>query len=314
MLLDIRARKMIIWLISGTFLAIILIMMVFKLITDNPEGQISDLDKAIPYGELISWDGVNKVFPKYDTAAVIDFDTGMQFQVQRRGGYNHVDVQPLTADDTAIMKSIYEGKWAWKRKAVIIQLKNGQRIAASMNGMPHGQGAIKENNFDGHFCIHFKDSKTHGSKKVDLAHQMMIWKAANVLDQQLEELTPAEIIAVFFTAVDQHELNIAAKLINSDVDIEPLLKNLDNIVNIKADNIRSITGNTFSVSLSMIFNDSNREFRKNIVITTTAQKTYWQIEANSINPLLDKRSWASFQSISNSPLEEEDWEIEVNGE
>lgn|GEM_PF-401987 len=314
MLLDIRVRKMIIWLVSGTFLAIILIMMMFKLITYNPEGQISDLDKAIPYGELISWDAVNKIFPKYATATVIDFDTGVQFQVQRRGGYNHVDVQPLTADDTAIMKNIYEGKWAWNRKAVIIQLKNGQRIAASMNGMPHGQGAIEKNNFDGHFCIHFKDSKTHGSKKVDLAHQMMIWKAANVLDQQLEALTPAEIIAVFFTAVDQHELNIAAKLIDSDVDIEPLLKNLDNIVNIKADNIRNITGNTFNVNLSVIFNDSNREFRKNIVITTTAQKTYWQIEANSINPLLDKRSWASFQSISNNPLEGEDWEIEVNGE
>ena len=127
------------------FLALILILLVFKLITDNPEGQISDLDKAIPYGEYLKWDEVNRVFPKNATAAVIDFDTGMQFQVQRRGGYNHVDVQPLAADDTAIMKSIYEGKWAWKRKAVIIQLKNGQRIAASMNGMPHGQGAIKEN-------------------------------------------------------------------------------------------------------------------------------------------------------------------------
>jgi len=314
LLIDIRSGRMIVWLVSGTFLLLILILVVCNFITNKPEGEISDLDKAIPYGEFLTWDAVNKIFPKNASATVIDYDTGMQFQVQRRGGYNHADVQPLTANDTAIMKSIYEGKWAWQRKAVILQLKNGQRIAASMNGMPHGQGAITENDFDGHFCIHFKDCKTHGSKKVDLAHQMMIWKAGNVLDQQLEPLTPAEIIAVFFTAVDQHEMNIAGKLINTTVDLEPLLKNLDSIENIKADNIKNIAENSYSVSISVVFNDSNREFRKNLVINTVAQKTYWQIEANSINPLMDKRSWSSLQPISNSLSDGEDWEIEVNGD
>ena len=36
-----------------------------------------------------------------------------------------------------------------------------------MNGMPHGTTTISSNNFDGHFCIHFKNSKTHESDKVD---------------------------------------------------------------------------------------------------------------------------------------------------
>jgi len=309
-LLDIRAGKMIVWIVSGTFLLLILVLLVCKLITNNPEGQISDLDKAVPYGEFLSWDEVNKIFPKYASATVIDLDTGLQFQIQRRGGYNHVDVQPLNANDTAIMKSIYEGQWAWQRKAVILQLNNGQRIAASMNGMPHGQGAIKDNDFDGHFCIHFRNSKTHGSKKVDLAHQMMIWKAGNVLDQQLHLLSPSEIIAVFFTAVDQHELNIAGKLINSDVDIEPLLIGLDSIKNIKADNIKNVSGNIFNVNIRVIFNDSTREFRKEIVINTVGKEPFRQIEAKSISPLLDKGSWASFQQISNNLVDEEDWETD----
>jgi hypothetical protein len=312
LLLDFRTRKMIVWLIGGTFLVLILILMVFKLNTDNPEGEMSDLDKVIPYGDFLSWNEVNKLFPKNACATVIDFDTGMQFQVQRRGGYNHVDVQPLTADDTAIMKGIYEGKWGWKRKAVIVQLKSRQRVAASMNGMPHGQGAIEGNNFDGHFCIHFRDSKTHGSKKVDLAHQMMIWKAANVMDQQLEALSPDETIAVFFTAVDQHEFNIARKLIYSYTDVDPLLKGIESIENIKADNIRNTSENSFTVNIRVVFNDSNREFRKNIVINTIAQKAYWQIDANSLNQLMDKKSWSSIQTISNSPMEEEDWEIGIN--
>lgn len=312
MLLEKRAGKMIVWLVSGTFLLLILILLVCKLITNNPEGQISDLDKEIPYGEFLSWDEVNRLFPKNASATVIDFDTGMQFRVQRRGGYNHTDVQPFTANDTAIMKSIYEGKWAWKRRAVILQLDTGRRIAASMNGMPHGQGAIKDNNFDGHFCIHFKDCKTHASNKVDLAHQMMIWKSGNVLDQQLQSLSPAEIIAVFFTAVDQHELNIARKLIDSNVEKESLLRDLDSIENIKADNIKNIGGNKFSANIRVVFNDSTREFRQDIVINTIQNEPYWQIEASSINPLLDKRSWASFQQISNSPVEEEDWETDDN--
>ena len=47
-----------------------------------------------------------------------------------------------------------------------------------MNGMPHGTTTIS-NNFDGHFCIHFKNSKTHGTDKVDSEHQNCVNKAAN---------------------------------------------------------------------------------------------------------------------------------------
>ena len=51
-----------------------------------------------------------------------------------------------------------------------------------MNGMPHGAGAIKDNDFDGHFCIHFYASRTHGGNRVDERHQNMVLKAAGLIE------------------------------------------------------------------------------------------------------------------------------------
>ena len=47
-----------------------------------------------------------------------------------------------------------------------------------MNCMPHGSGSITDNNFNGHHCIHFTNSRTHGSNKVCSLHQAAIKKAA----------------------------------------------------------------------------------------------------------------------------------------
>jgi hypothetical protein len=131
------------------------------------------------YGKLIPWDEVNLIFPILSNAKVIDFMTGKSFHVQRRAGACHADVQPLTAYDTSIMKEIYGGKWSWDRRSVIIEI-HGYRIAASMNGMPHGHGKIQDNNFNGHFCIHFLNSTTH-SGNMDRAHHIEILKAAGKL-------------------------------------------------------------------------------------------------------------------------------------
>ena len=58
-------------------------------------------------------------------------------------------------------------------------LYNGHVYAASMNGMPHGTYAITNNNFDGHFCIHFYNSRTHETNNVDTAHQNCVARAMN---------------------------------------------------------------------------------------------------------------------------------------
>ncbi|MGI6113810.1 MAG: hypothetical protein ACOYEJ_06780 [Mahellales bacterium] len=140
----------------------------------------TDLAIQDTYGRLLPWNEVKKIFPNMSIAKVVDFRTGLSFMVQRRAGSSHADVQPLTAQDTAIMKEIYGGTWSWNRRAVIVEV-NGYRIAGSMTGMPHGYGKIKDNNFNGHFCIHFLNSTTHTSGNVDKRHLEEILKSAGML-------------------------------------------------------------------------------------------------------------------------------------
>jgi len=128
--------------------------------------------------ERLNWfNGGSNVIPKGATFKVKDIRTGTIFTCRRWSGYNHLDAEPLTASDTKKMLSVY-GHWSWKRRAILVKY-NGHVYAASMNGMPHGTQTIKGNNFDGHFCIHFYKSKTHGSGKVDSAHQNCVATAMN---------------------------------------------------------------------------------------------------------------------------------------
>lgn len=128
-----------------------------------------------PAGELLQWDQVDRVFR--DRATVVDVKTGLSFRVRRRGGHNHADAEPLTSEDTAVMLMIYGGRWSWERRAVVVLIGN-RTIAASMNGMPHGGQTITNNQFDGHFCIHFHGSRTHGTAQIDSEHQAMVMVAA----------------------------------------------------------------------------------------------------------------------------------------
>ena len=124
--------------------------------------------------ELLHWDVANKILKS--RATIIDVATGLSFQVQRRGGHNHADIEPLTSADTAVLKRIYGGSWSWARRAVIVVV-GGRRIAASINGQPHGGQAITGNGFSGHICLHFLGSRTHASNSLDADHQRMVQAA-----------------------------------------------------------------------------------------------------------------------------------------
>ncbi|HBE78683.1 MAG TPA: hypothetical protein DDW65_13045 [Firmicutes bacterium] len=127
--------------------------------------------KAIP------WSIVNNLWQDGETALIIDVETGQSFRARRLYGYLHADVEPLTKEDTETMLAVYDGKWSWKRRAVVVCLRNFL-IAASINGMPHGQKSIVGNDFPGQFCVHFLGSRVHQSGIVDPVHLTMIEKAA----------------------------------------------------------------------------------------------------------------------------------------
>ena len=124
------------------------------------------------------WTGeISTVFARGDVGQITDVDTGLSFYIKRTGGVNHLDAQPLTSADTAIMFRIYGNKWKWDRRAIWVTI-DGKTYAASMNGMPHGESdSMPDNNFDGCFCVHFTNSRTHSGNRLDAAHQAAVRKA-----------------------------------------------------------------------------------------------------------------------------------------
>ena len=150
---------------------------------------------------LLKWYGnVEKIFARGDTATVYDILTGKSFKIKRTYGTNHADCETLTKEDTAIMKKIFSGVWSWERRAIIVKVDDYE-IAACMTGYPHAGmdkyaanktiasrsggykrgtnlDAVKNNNMDGVFDIHFLNSRNHYNNKVDPKHQEKIKEAA----------------------------------------------------------------------------------------------------------------------------------------
>ncbi|WP_416729463.1 hypothetical protein [Fictibacillus sp. JL2B1089] len=163
-------------------------------------------------GEVLEWEKVNKLLPKGATFKVVDLETGFYFQVQRRAGNKHADVQPLTRDDTAVLKHLYNDKWSWNRRAILIPV-NGRMLAGSMHGMPHGAGAL-ENGFPGHFCIHFLGSSTHRSRNIDPSHQFMILKAGGQLTKYAAGASAKQAVSMFLVGMKQQDIKLAMPVLN----------------------------------------------------------------------------------------------------
>ena len=71
------------------------------------------------------------------------------------------------------MKSVYGGTINYLRRAVLVRY-NGHVYAASLYGVAHGEQTIRNNNYEGQFCVHFTGSMTHGTKRVDEGHQAAV--------------------------------------------------------------------------------------------------------------------------------------------
>lgn len=154
-------------------------------------------------GDLDWFKEVRDLWKRGMNAVVTDIETGKSFEVKRTYGTNHADVEPLTKEDTAIIKEIWGG-FSWKRRAVVVQLGE-YTIAGSMTAMPHagldsapankyvsnrsqgyGRGinldAVKSNGCNGVMDLHFKNSRTHTSNTKQESMQTMVEKAADYIE------------------------------------------------------------------------------------------------------------------------------------
>ena len=127
--------------------------------------------------ELLEWAAVKNLLKTYTPIQIIDVRTGLTYNMQSFSNGLHADVEPLTKEDTEILKKTFNNKWQWVTRPVLAII-NGRTIAASINGMPHGGGTISNNGMNGQVCLHFLGSKMHnGNTSFERSHQADVMEA-----------------------------------------------------------------------------------------------------------------------------------------
>ena len=65
---------------------------------------------------------------------------------------------------------------------MLLTTSKGVQVVCSIYGQPHGAEDIDNNNYEGQFCLHLLDSKTHvQGGNVDADHQAAIKSAVSIM-------------------------------------------------------------------------------------------------------------------------------------
>jgi len=89
-----------------------------------------------------------------DHLTVYDPATGLTWTLRVYSRGRHCDAEPLTAEDTATLYEAF-GSVTWTPKPVYVKLPDGRWTLATTHDVAHLSGAISDNDFDGHLCVHF---------------------------------------------------------------------------------------------------------------------------------------------------------------
>ncbi|MCR4883442.1 MAG: SH3 domain-containing protein [Clostridiales bacterium] len=137
----------------------------------------SNLSMVLYPAEKIDWftGGIQELIPKGSNFKVYDVKTGIVWWAHRWSGGNHADIETLTASDTARLCKIYGVSKAsqitesthWQRRPSLITVGT-RTFACALYGVPHNDDGdtIADNNMTGQICLHFTNSRTHGTNKV----------------------------------------------------------------------------------------------------------------------------------------------------
>ena len=140
---------------------------------------LSDEKPPEPKVELMNWADVKAILKTGVAFPVYDVGTGLTYYVKSFSNGMHADVEPVTPEDTAIMKRTYHNVWSWDGRPVWVTIA-GHTIAAAINGMPHGGGVNGSNGMNGQVCLHFKGSTVHnGNMKYSREMQDAVMRAYN---------------------------------------------------------------------------------------------------------------------------------------
>lgn len=122
----------------------------------------------------ISWDnGINILIETNRPYELYDFKTKQYFFIERIGGEKHADVVPHSDED---FKFISENMTQTAFTPVVLIYNSNTLIPASFSAYMHGY-TDQASPYHGHYCLHFKSSKTTETNNKDYYHQKMVKSA-----------------------------------------------------------------------------------------------------------------------------------------
>ena len=155
-----------------------------------PFNGTDNLDFTFYPAEKIDWftGGIQELWPRGASFKVYDVYTGIVWWAKRSAGGYHADIEPLTRADTARFCQMYgvsnpreiEDRNLWQRRPSLVTI--GERtFACSLYGIPHNPDGdtLPDNGMTGQVCMHFTNSRTHGTNVVNPDHQAAIEYAWN---------------------------------------------------------------------------------------------------------------------------------------
>ena len=111
-----------------------------------------DLAAQVRNEDFYNW---RRNYSNGEYCTVYDYSSGYSWTLRIMSKDAHMDAEPATAEDTAIMNKAFGGRTTWTPKPVWVTFSDGKTYLGSTHNTPHDTYHIRDNNFDGHVCVHF---------------------------------------------------------------------------------------------------------------------------------------------------------------
>ena len=149
----------------------------------NANSPTPSMANNVIYDNFYNW---RRNYANGEYCTVYDFSTGYSWKLRIMPKDAHMDAEPATAEDTAIMLKAFGNKTTWTPKAVWVTFSDGKTYIGSTHDYPHSPQHLTSNNFAGHLCVHFPIpmSKAESIGSYAVSHQEAInegWAATQKL-------------------------------------------------------------------------------------------------------------------------------------
>ena len=139
----------------------------------NTNAPTPSMANNVRYENFYNW---RRNYANGEYCTVYDFSTGYSWKLRIMTKDAHMDAEPATAEDTAIMIKAFGNKTTWTPKPVWVTFSDGKTYIGSTHDVPHSPQHLTSNNFAGHLCVHFPIpmSKAESIGSYAVSHQEAI--------------------------------------------------------------------------------------------------------------------------------------------